>query len=631
LGALSGTVGLTGNSQENLNQLDVQKKHRSFIAVVVFIAIGIDLLVFLPIGNEFIFTSHVGQIFIFIAIGFPCLISELRNPKYSKTIIFALAFLVLSCFSSIFSTQAYASFFGIYVEGTGWLFYLACICAWAAGIKLITGNVSKKSLMNLFTVAAIVNSLFSIAQLELTLHHIYYNGLIQLSTNAASGIFGNPVYFAEFITGILVMTLFRDDLSLKMKVIASFILGMGVELSGDRMAILVVLVSGVTVLIVKKFKYAVIMGTTIVSGYLVGFGIDDYFNNSPLKYQLSASQVNVGFSARIVLWKLLLKQILHNPFFGWGPESTERASLSKYNLNLAHQLNLQSGVYGDSHNFIVELLLSVGIVGIIPLLIFFYRHFKLAKGPLVYFVIACIPFALIEPLNIMVDLPILLALGASTVLTDIRSDQINSVETSDGSHLKDLVNDKKNISILNISVGIMLFLAIICSVLLIIGDAYYEEIPQTYYHIKVYNGVPTLNFNVLNRAVEFMPIYSRTYYAYGKSYGVLAGLAPNKKISIELAKKGEPYLIQALRISPFNASNWIMLGQLQVIAHNDPAALKSYEKALFYDPFETLAATESCFLGYMLKTNNYKQLCYHMKIVDPQLKYPWQKKLKSLL
>ncbi len=622
---------LATDLSEHTNISIKSKRSKSFIAVVAFILIGLDLFLFLPIGFEFVFTSHVDQIFLFIAIGFPSLVSELKNPRYSKTIIFAFAFLILSCFSAIFSTQAYVSFFGIYVEGTGWLFYLACICAWAAGIKLITGNFTTKHLMNLFTAAAIANCLFSLGQLELTLHHIYYNGLIQLNTNASSGIFGNPVYFAEFITGILVMTLFRDDISLKTKVIISSILAMGIELSGDRMAIVVVLATGAIVLIVKKFKYSIIMGSSILVGYFVGFGIDDYFNNSPLKYQLSTSSVNVGFSARFVLWKLMLKQILHNPLFGWGPESTERASLSHYNLTLAHQLGLQYGIYGDSHNFIVELLLSVGFVGVAPLIVFFYKHIRLAKGPLVYFVIACIPFALIEPLNIMVDLPIFLALGASTVVIEKESSQLKGNVANDDSTKNSSNQNQKGVRVMNVTAGIMLFFAIICSVLLIVGDSYYEEIPSTYYQIKVHNGVPTLNFTVLNRAVDFMPIYSRTYYSYGKSYGVLAGLAPKKNISIELAKKGEPYLRQALKVAPFNVNNWIMLAQLQIIANDKPAALKSYEMALYYDPFDSTAASESCFVGYKLKANNYKQLCYHMKIVDPQLKYPWQKKLKSLL
>lgn len=608
------------------------KRHWSFIAVIVFILIATDLMFFLPIGYQFVFTFHVDQIFLFIAVGFPCLISEIKNKKYSVTIMFAFAFLIFSCFSAIFSTQAYISFFGIYIEGTGWLFYLACICAWAAGIKLVKGNISKQALMNILTAGAIFNSLFSVLQMEFSIHNVAYNGLLQTGDFAASGIFGNPVYFAQFITAVLVMNLFRNDISIRARGIIAIFLGFGIELSGDRMAVVIVVLAGIIVMFKKPFKFSLQMGISIISGYLVGFGVDRYFQNSPLKYQLSTSSLGTGFSARFVLWKLVSHRIISSPFFGKGPESTLRETLPFYTSIIAKQLNITNGLYGDSHNFILELLLSVGIVGFIPLVIFFIRQIKLSRGPLAYFVVASIPFALIEPLNIMVDLAIMVSLGASTVILG-KDESVNNNVHADQVELSDLSAsaESRNVkSVLNIASGLLLFLALICSVLLVADDAYYAEAPNTYFHIKVVNQIPTLDFTVLNYAISLMPIYARYYYEYGKAYGVLAGLADKRSIAIILAKKGEPYIKQAQVMSPYNPRYSDMMAQLQIISGDNRSALSSYELSLRNDPFDSLAASESCYLGYELKSINYKSLCDHMIVVTPGQKMPWVVKPRHL-
>ncbi len=608
----------------------LSKRNWSFIAVTVFVLVAVDLLLFLPIGFEFIFTSHVDQIFLFIAVGFPCLISELKNPRYSKTILFAIAFLIFSCFSAIFSTQAWVSFFGMYIEGTGWLFYLACICAWAAGIKLVKGNITKEALMNILTVAAIANILFSLVQIEFSIHNIAYNGLIQFGDFSASGIFGNPVYFAEFVTGVLVMTLFRKDISSRAKIIILFLMGFGIELSGDRMALAVIAVAGLIVLIKTNFKDSIRFGLSIIVGYVIGFGVDYYFKNSPLKYQLSTSSLGVGFSARFELWKLDLKQILHNPLFGWGPESTIRAILPLYTSTIAKKLDAANGIYGDSHNFILELLLSVGVIGLIPLAIFFFRQIKIAKGPLAYFVLAIIPFALIEPLDIMVYLPSMVALGASTVV-ELKNRQIaegvgennlnSTVDKLNEEHSSNYSQKKK---LLNITVGVMLFFALVSSVLLIADDTYYSNAPNTYYQIKVINSTPTVNFSGFNKMVELMPIYARYYYEYGKTYGVLAGLADKKVIARQLALKGEVYIEKALAMAPYSAKYSDILAQLQSLAGDNRAAILSYERSLRYDPVDQMAASQSCFLGFTLKVNNYKSLCNYMIKMDPKMKLPWK-------
>lgn len=99
--------------------------------------------------------------------------------------------------------------------------------------------------------------------------------------------------------------------------------------------------------------------------------------------------VKIATGSRFVVWNMAWQAFLEHPFLGWGLENFQLVSLKYYDPCLGSSLCGSEMWFDRAHNKILDLLVEVGIVGLISYLsIFFLALHSLWKEKRVEFVVA---------------------------------------------------------------------------------------------------------------------------------------------------------------------------------------------------------------------------------------------------
>ncbi|MBV9410641.1 MAG: hypothetical protein JO148_03525, partial [Acidimicrobiia bacterium] len=136
------------------------------------------------------------------AFGLPRLVPLLRSDA-RRAALGAIVFLAVAALATALSPQPILSLFGLYNWGTGLLFVVVLVAAWALGASVDADGVRPVELALIAGVlvnaaVAIVQGLFSIDTSPFT----RYEG-------RAAGLLGNPVYLGTLMLGALALLLPR--------------------------------------------------------------------------------------------------------------------------------------------------------------------------------------------------------------------------------------------------------------------------------------------------------------------------------------------------------------------------------------------------------------------------------------
>jgi O-antigen ligase len=243
----------------------------------------------------------------------------------------------------------------------------------------------------------------------------------------AGGLEGNAVMFATTLCGACAWCAStaisagaaRSRLA-ALTGVAIFALAIG--LSGSRISIIaIIVVSAAVCWRARDLRSLRVPGAAVV-GLLASFGLQRVV-------QLGADSVqrfeSAGSSGRPDVWRASLAGFSERPFLGWGLGRVRPAIQSHFTPEFVrlHQQSDAASAWNDVHNIILQMLVSVGIVGVVVLVVFLVVAFRRADFALSLAAVAISINWLLQPAGISSLGVAAIFLGASATRVATSTDE----------------------------------------------------------------------------------------------------------------------------------------------------------------------------------------------------------------
>jgi O-antigen ligase len=322
---------------------------------------------------------------------------------------FAAAFVLIAALAALFADAPMMSLLGEYFSVNGWLLVAISVAVWALG-RAAYGR--ERLIENAILAGAVVNAAVGWLELSTSLH---LEGIGPYG-GRAPGLMANPAFFAALCSGALWIALSRERRAtrpLLPLVLVGFLIG-AVELSGSRVSLVVsvviVLGFGVAHLRAKDWKRALVLLAVVI----VAFGLAQLPAQSANSGAERVQADSGGLGTRVILWRTALDGLVERPLLGYGPGRSQVATTPRRTLKIA-QYEGPDTLYSDAHNFLVEELVTTGVLGFLAFLGWLILSGRRARGPLAGFAAVAAIAMLVEPQFIGLTPLVMLALGVSTV------------------------------------------------------------------------------------------------------------------------------------------------------------------------------------------------------------------------
>jgi hypothetical protein len=375
----------------------------------VFAAVGAAALclAFSPKVNSVTFTPKVAVLLLFAAVGIVPLArlvrteSQLRWPARA-----AVAFLAVSLVSALVSPSPNIGFFGLYLWGTGWLFWLGAAGAFAIGASL--GPNDRRWLWAGLLVGSAASALVAVFQI---VKNLPTPGLSLYDGTQADGFLGNPIHLEALLLGGLALVLGRACRSPLRWGAVVLLLAVGLEFTFERLAVLIL----VSLVLYALYSYGARRGGTFALLIAVGYGIAYLSGGSGLGSRVT-SETSTTFGVRFRVWPQSVHYVLHHPLLGAGPGQFRTAMDSIATLSF-YQHVLVGRILTDGHDIFVEVGVTTGLLGLGCFLVWLFGAARsAARCGFLGFAAAMVAVELVEPLNVAVLPLAFLALGAATAV-----------------------------------------------------------------------------------------------------------------------------------------------------------------------------------------------------------------------
>ena len=376
----------------------------------VFAAVGAAVLclAFSPKVNSVTFTPKFAVVLLFAAVGIVPLArlvrsrSQLRWPARA-----AVAFLAVTLVSALVSPSPNIGFFGLYLWGTGFLFWLGAAGAFAIGASL--GPKDRRWLLAGLLVGSVGSALVAIFQI---VKNLPTPGLNLYDGSQADGFLGNPIYLEALLLGGLALVLGRACRSPLRWGVVVLVFAVGLEFTFERFALVILAL----LVLHALYTYGARRGGTFALLIAVGYGIAYLGGGSDLGSRVTSGTGETTFGLRLRAWLEGAHYVLHHPLLGAGPGQTRTAMDSTATLSFFQHV-LVGRVLTDSHDVFVEVAVTTGLLGLGCFLIWLFRAARMAARCSFFgFAVAMVAVELVEPINIAVLPLAFLALGAATAV-----------------------------------------------------------------------------------------------------------------------------------------------------------------------------------------------------------------------
>jgi O-antigen ligase len=337
-------------------------------------------------------------------LGLPLLVaSKARSARW------ALAWLAWAGLATALAPQPVVAFWGEYRVGTGLVFLAAVAGAFAIGAR--AGRDAARPIATGLLIGCTVNAVIAIAA---QLSDLTAFGVAPLQ-GRATGLYGNPVYLAELLTGGLWIALHRLDR--RAGAVAAVVIAAAIELSGSRAALALLVAASAVALWKVPVRRAVIV-VVVAGGVALGAAVAAVAPGSSTGTDRvsTVAVADTGIAPRTATWEAGIASLARRPLWGWGPGGTLAATGPRRNVTVARDEGPDT-VFADAHNVLVESAVTTGIVGLALLMAWVVCAVAAARGRrsegLLGFAALVAGVSLLEPAHVGVAPLAALALGAA--------------------------------------------------------------------------------------------------------------------------------------------------------------------------------------------------------------------------
>jgi len=307
------------------------------------------------------------------------------NIMLNKYLFIILLFLIVLCLSTIFSINTQTSFNGLYTRQEGLVSYLFYFLFFVLLIINVKNNKQIKKIINVTVFSSLVVCIYGLIQASGNDPFIW----IESTKIRITSTFGQPNMLASYLLLVIPLNIYLliSNKKLVLKIIYFIILISQLlclfftySISGFVGFIFGIIIVGIFYLYFNKIKFKKNAKYLILGFLILFFGllIINFQNNSVLKSKFNnLFSPNTGStSARIDFWKASSKAILKKPLLGYGLETQRDVLVEYYDKSWGIHSNVNT-VPNRAHNLFLDILLTIGIIGLLAYLALLYLFFKL--------------------------------------------------------------------------------------------------------------------------------------------------------------------------------------------------------------------------------------------------------------
>jgi len=309
--------------------------------------------------------------------------------------------------SALLSARPAVSTLGLYSEATGALFVCALVGAWAVGMG--AGQSAASLIEDVLVVAAGLSAALALVQTAVDLSGI---GLGTLSSRS-TGLWGNPVFLGAFLVGCFWVVVHRVGREPRMWSPLAALVAAGVEVSGSRFAIALLVVAVVAGAVTVGRGPALALVVAVIVGIGAGAALAHAGNQQTSSARVASGTAD-GLRPRLETWIAAPREIARHPLVGVGPGRFRAASGPRRTLALARTEG-PDRVFDDAHDIVVEYAVTTGLPGMVAVIGFLILAVLLAgwRSPLGGFGVLILVMHLVQPLHSCLTPLALLALGVA--------------------------------------------------------------------------------------------------------------------------------------------------------------------------------------------------------------------------
>jgi hypothetical protein len=401
---------LTGPEASESREPQTPDRFAGVSGLGVFAAVGAAALclAFSPKVNSVTFTPKFAVLLLFAAVGIVPMArlvmpgSPLRWPARA-----AVAFLAVALVSALLSPSPNVGIFGLYLWGTGFLFWLGAAGAFAIGASL--GPKERRWLFGGLLVGSVGSAIVAIFQI---VQNSPTPGLSLYDGTQADAFLGNPIHLEALLLGGLALVLGRACRSPLRWGAVVLLLAVGLEFTFERFAIVIL----VLLVLYALYSYGGRRGATFGLLVGIGYGIAYLGGGSGLGNRVTSGTSESTFGLRLRVWLQGAHYLLHHPLLGAGPGQLRTAVDLTATLSF-NQHVLAGRALADGHDIFVEVAVTTGLLGLACFLVWLFGTVRsAARCGFLGFAGAMVAIELVEPLNVAVLPLAFLALGAATAM-----------------------------------------------------------------------------------------------------------------------------------------------------------------------------------------------------------------------
>lgn len=332
-----------------------------------------------------------------------------------RAALVAVAFVVWALVAALASGAPWRSIVG-QVDGNteSVVIFLGVFGFWALARRM---SERGRALVGPVLVGALaVSALVGVLQIVLDIQ----TGPLAQVSGRAGGLEGNAVLFSATLCGaaawcssVSISAASLRSRRVSLACVVFFALAIG--LSGSRVSVAsIVLVSGVVCWRTRKLSSLRVPAATFLG--LVGSWLVQLWANAGAD---TASRLASGGGAgRGGLWKAGLSAVVERPILGWGPGRIRPAIQHHFTADFVrlHQTDDRLYAWTDIHNIVLEMLIAVGILGVVLLTVFVVLAFRRVDFGMGLAVVAISVNWLLQPAGISSLGVAAIFLGASSAL-----------------------------------------------------------------------------------------------------------------------------------------------------------------------------------------------------------------------
>lgn len=202
------------------------------------------------------------------------------------------------------------------------------------------------------------------------------SGPFAITGGRAMGLDINPVYFAAVMGGAGAWCASRaietrgSTRAWLLGGAAYFTFAIGI--SGSRSSVGAILVACVLICVRSRRVESGLAPLAVISGFAVSTVAQRLLSGAHTTSTVNRFGESSGFTERIQVWKTGVSAVLDRPLLGWGPDRIRPAIQHHFSADFtrAWQRNDLVQQYFDIHNFLLQMLIAVGLIGFALLVAF---------------------------------------------------------------------------------------------------------------------------------------------------------------------------------------------------------------------------------------------------------------------